>query len=351
MKKVLVGMSGGVDSSVCAYLLKKQGYEVIGLTLKLYTNASKCCNLDDIHDAKMVASRLEIPHYVMDIQEIFKDKVIQYFIDSYLAGKTPNPCPFCNDQVKLRMMISKADELGIDFIASGHYAKIVSTSSGFRLQKAKDSRKSQEYFLALVSEKILSRLLLPLSEYNKSEIRQIAQNAGLCNVSEKKDSQEVCFIPNGNYFEFIQDYTGKKASLGEIWTSDGKMVGTHQGFYKYTIGQRRGIGVGIGKPQYVVDIDSENNRVIIGDKELVYKNKMTIRLDRIFENIKDYHPLSVKIRYKSKEQECRIISQDHDNVQIEAIDSFHAVTPGQLAVFYDKQGTVLASGEILSAEN
>jgi tRNA-specific 2-thiouridylase len=348
-QKVLVGMSGGVDSSVAVFLLKEMGYEPVGITLKLYSENSRCCNLDDVQDAKLVASRMNIPHYVLDIQKEFEEKVIRYFVDSYLEGKTPNPCPFCNDRMKIKVLIEKADELGIPYVATGHYAKIVATPNGKRLSRAKDRKKSQEYFLSLLSPEYLERLILPLSGYNKEEIREIADKNSLEVVSRKKDSQEVCFIPDGNYFDFIQKFESDLPGEGAIVTSGGDEVGTHPGFYKFTIGQRRGIGVGLGKPQYVVELDAENNRVIIGDKEEIRKKRIEISLQRIYDNLHENTVYPVKIRYKSPAQNAKIIEISGKNVILEAEDVFSAPTPGQLSVFYDNQGLVLAAGEIVKS--
>lgn len=347
MPKVLVGMSGGVDSSVTAYLLQKQGYDVVGITLKLYAEASRCCNLDDIDDAKSVAHKLGISHYVADLTGEFKDKVIQYFVDEYQRGNTPNPCPLCNEEIKFAFLLQRARELGIDKIATGHYAKVIETPRGLRLTLAKDTHKSQEYFLALLPDEILKNLLLPLADYKKDEVRKIAQEAGLVQVSHKKDSQEVCFIPEGDYVSFIEKFTGQKAKSGDIVTTEGKKVGIHQGIYRFTIGQRRGICGGLDKPYYVTDIDAAKNKIIIGSQEESSKKTIKVLLKRQFEPFelnKTYH---IKVRYKNEGTDGIIENEENGILNLRAKDFFFAPAPGQLAVFYNEEKQVVLAGEIV----
>lgn len=339
-------MSGGVDSSVSALLLKKQGFYVTGITLRLYEDNSRCCNLKDIYDAQAVAKKIGIPHYLFDVRDLFKKEIVEYFVHSYLSGKTPNPCPLCNNTIKFKMLLSKAKEMGIDFIASGHYAKIVDTNNGKRLTLSKDDKKSQEYFLALLSDEIINHLILPLGDYTKTEVRNIAKEEGL-STSEKKDSQEICFIPDGNYFNFIKKYTDLKLQKGEIVTKEGKTVGYHEGYYKYTIGQRRGIGIGMGKPQYVIEIDPIQNKIFIGNKIDIMQKQIKVKLLKIFDPYQQNLVYKIKIRYKSVFQDCKIINEKKDILTIEATDLFFAPTPGQLAVFYDEILSIVFAGEII----
>ena len=343
MKKVLVGLSGGVDSATTALLLKQAGYQVTGVTFQFHQNEEGFAAA--LSDTKKVASKLGISHYAYDGREEFKKQVLDYFAQSYLSGLTPNPCPRCNLFMKFKVILEEADRQGMDFIATGHYAWIQETPAGFRLFQIPGNPKSQEYFLALLGPEVLNRLLLPLWHYKKEDVRALAQEAGLP-VSSKKDSQEICFIPDDDYVKFIREYKKIEPVPGNLRTVDGKIVGRHQGFFRYTIGQRRGIGVGLGKPQYVIALKPEQNEVIIGDKELVEKKHIEVTLDREWENLKIGRELQVKIRYKSPAEPCRIIERTGNRCLVEANGFFGAPTPGQLAVFYDDSGMVLGAGDI-----
>ena len=270
--RVVAAMSGGVDSSVTAALLKEQGHEVIGIHMKLHDApppsvngpvSKTCCGLDDVLDCRRVADKLSIPFYVMDLRQAFKKSVMKPFSDSYIKGFTPNPCIQCNGVLKFKILLQRAKALGASYLATGHYARI---SNGSTLMKAVDHKKDQSYFLFPITKKALSQTLFPLGGMTKPEVRAHAHRLGLI-TAKKKESQDVCFIPKGDYTEFIESQvpTQERAQTGEFVTEDGKVVGHHQGHWRFTIGQRKGLGIALGRPIYVVDIDSQNNRVVVGD--------------------------------------------------------------------------------------
>lgn len=342
-KTVLLGMSGGLDSSTSVYLLQKMGYKVTGATLVLHDEYKK----NDLEDAKEAAKRFNIEHIIIDKREIFQKEVIDYFIDSYLSGKTPNPCPRCNVMVKFASLYEKAQELGIKNIATGHYALVDQYQSEQRLFQSADLKKSQEYFLSLLPPHILNSLILPLSKYTKDEVREIAKENNLAEWSVRKESQEICFIPSNDYVDFIENKSENLPGEGDIITDDGKTVGKHKGFFKYTIGQRRGIGVGLGKPQYVIGINPTDNKVVIGDKEKARKKEITILLQNEYEIVNENSEYNVKIRYKSRAQRAKITKITDKKLTLEAFDYFDAPSAGQLAVFYDNYSMVLAAGTII----
>ena len=342
-KKVLVGMSGGVDSSTAAFLLKEQGYEVTGVIFRFHESESFFRHWED---AQGVAEKIGILLIQMDFRKEFQEEVINYFIKEYLCGRTPNPCPVCNERMKFKKMALKADELGIKWIATGHYASIIENSGSKRLAKGIHDKKSQEYFLSVIPQPILDRILFPLSGYLKSEVRKIAEKAGLA-VSQKRESQEICFIPGDDYFQFLKEKIPDKIFEGDIVTLEGKKVGRHPGFLKFTLGQRRGIGVGLGKPQYVIGIRPETNQIVVGDKEQILRKKIKIYLRNEFESIEPGKNYRVKIRYKSLSQNSKVLAKDNQILEIEAEEEFSAPTPGQLAVFYNDSDEVLAAGDII----
>ncbi len=277
-KRVLVAMSGGVDSSVAAYLLLEQGYECIGATMRLYDNdlidganvppnAHTCCSLDDVEDARSVAYRLGIPYHVMDFGERFEECVVEKFVDAYENGRTPNPCIDCNRYLKFDALLKKAMQLDCDYIATGHYARIMQDPSGrYSLRRGIDAQKDQSYVLYSLTQEQLAHTLLPLGELDKPEVRRIAEEQGFINA-RKHDSQDICFVPDGNYGSFLERYTGKSLEPGNVLDQQGNVVGTHDGAQKYTIGQRKGLGVAMGYPAYVTDKDMAANTVTIGPKQ------------------------------------------------------------------------------------
>jgi tRNA-specific 2-thiouridylase len=347
-EKVLVAMSGGVDSSVAAYLLQQQGYDVIGATIKTWAKdecrdekAKGCCSLRDVQDARRVAATLDIPYYVLDLSVDFKEKVIHQFIESYLAAQTPNPCIQCNIHIKFGIFLKKAEELGCSHIATGHYARRVwdDDEKCWLIQEGRDLGKDQSYVLFGLDQKKLSKTLLPVGDYEKKEIRQIAEKLGMI-VHDKPDSQEICFIPT-HYSEFIQGQGIDLPGKGELFNLKGEMIGEHEGYHHYTIGQRKGIGVSDETPNYVVDIDRRLNRVIVGKKDDVKTTKLTIRSMNWLKKPKigDYY---VKIRSRHLKQKARLTRFSQTEAHAEFYAPEDAITPGQAAVFYE--GDTIAGG-------
>lgn len=334
MKRVLIGMSGGVDSSVAAYLLKKEGYEVIGLTMSLFPSN----NETSIEDAKIVCSKLNIKHYVFDFSKEFNNKVIKNFIKCYQNAQTPNPCIECNKYLKFGLMWQKAQELNCDYIATGHYAAIKDN----KLCRI-DSPKDQSYFLYKIDKSILPHILFPLNKYiNKDEIRKIAEEQNLC-VYNKKDSQDICFIPHNDYSSFLEQNLDNLPNKGDF-IYHGKVIGQHKGLIYYTIGQRKGLGISYTHPLYVISLNKENNQVILGDEEELYTKIVNITDINILVD-KLPSKAQAKIRYKSKLTSCNIEIIDNNNLRIIFDEPVKSVTPGQSLVLYDND-IVLGGGII-----
>ncbi len=347
-KKVLVAMSGGVDSSVAAYLLKKQGYECIGCTMKLHDNA----NEKDSKDAASVAEKLEIPFYVSDYKDVFREKVIKHFVEEYLAGRTPNPCIYCNKNLKFDVLRRKAAELGCEYIATGHYARIESAPDGsLVLRKALDAGKDQSYVLYQLSEEELKHTLFPLGGLSKPEVRHIAEDMGFVNA-ERPESQDICFIPDGDYVSFIERYTGKRFEPGEVVNESGKCIGCHKGAIRYTIGQRKGLGIAAEAPIFVTGKDVKTNTVFVGPESSVFKKTFTaIDVCWVAGAPKTGETVRCKAmtRYRKKEQPADIKVTGEKTITGIFDEPQRAITPGQSVVFYDGDN-VLGGGIIDTVE-
>ncbi len=335
--KVLVGMSGGVDSSVCAALLQNDGYEVVGVTLDLFGDTEKAQG-----DAKSVCDTLGIQHAVFDLQNEFKRFVIDDFINEYIAGRTPNPCLVCNREIKFGEMLKIADTLGCQKIATGHYAKIIEKDGRFLLCRAEDKAKDQSYVLYCLNQEQLSRTVLPLSCHSKDDVRKTAEEYSLVNA-DKKDSQDICFVPDGDYAAFIERTANFVSEVGNYLDINGKVLGQHKGVIRYTIGQRKGLGIALGKPAFVIDKNPVTNEVIIGDEEhLFYKKVYVEDLNFIpFDELKNEMKVECKLRYRHTEQPA-VIKPYKNGVLVEFNDPQRAPSPGQAAVFYD--GDIVVGG-------
>ncbi len=348
-KKVMLGMSGGVDSSVAAYLLLEQGYEVIGVTLQVWSDKTKdssngdttCCSLFAVNDARRVADKLGIAYYVLNFKDDFKTYVIDYFNNEYLLGRTPNPCIACNKHIKFKILLDKAKALGMDYIATGHYAKVEVLQNKYILKKGLDEKKDQTYVLYNLTQDQLSKVLMPLGEYRKDEIREIAKNLGLL-VADKKDSQEICFVEDKTYAKFILENTDADIKEGDFVDTNGRKLGTHKGIIHYTKGQRKGLGIAFGKPKYVIGINSNENKVILGDYEELFSDTFYAKnVNFISINLVD-KPIRVKakIRYKAPEVDAIIFPYDDEKIKVVFDTPQRAITPGQAVVFYDQDRVV-----------
>lgn len=333
MEKVLIGMSGGVDSSVAASVLMEQGFDVSGVTLKL-------CPDDDgtnSRDAYTVCENLNIKHFEFDLKKHFEEFVISDFINNYINGKTPNPCIECNKHIKFGKMIDLAEENGFDKIATGHYARIERNEDGrYLLLKAKDSSKDQSYVLYNLTQYQLSKTLFPLGNFTKSQIREMAGNRGFINAN-RPDSQDICFVPDGDYASFIENNIGYKAQKGSYVDINGNYLGEHNGVIRYTLGQRKGLGIALGKPAFVIDKNSETNVVVLGDEEHLFKKCVEVKNVNFipFERLEEKMRVSAKLRYRHTEQPAFIIPNGKDSVIIEFDEPQRAPSSGQAAVFYD----------------
>ncbi len=350
MKKfAAVAMSGGVDSSVAAALLKEQGYEVVGLTM-CFNLAEKdgkrpsCCGLTGIEDARRVCQKLGIRHYVINLDKDFSRDVIQDFYQEYLNGRTPNPCVRCNQFIKFGILLKKALGLGAKFLATGHYARIVKSKPGYLLKKAKDLKKDQSYFLYRLNQEQLKHIIFPLGNFTKSKVREMARGLGL-NVAEKQDSQEICFLPDGKHGDLIKAKGLSRVGTGELVDKEGNILGQHQGIAFYTIGQRHGLGVAKGYPLYVTRINAKANRITVGKRQEAYKSGCIIRAGHFLgEPFKKKVEIKVRIRYNHKEMPATVYP-DKKVFRVIFKQPQFAITPGQSAVFYDKD-TVLGGGII-----
>ena len=339
--RVVVAMSGGVDSSVVAGLMKEEGYDVTGITLKLYDDAKsskegrQCCAGQDILDAKRVSEKLNINHKILFYQKKFKSEVVDSFIDSYAAGETPIPCVQCNQTVKFRDLFKYAKDLNADALITGHYVSRIQKNGHANMYRAKDQNRDQSYFLFGTSQEQLDYLRFPLGEIDKSETRSIAQKLKL-NVADKPDSQDICFVPNGDYSSVIRKFRPESFKPGKILDISGKQIGEHEGIINYTIGQRKGIKISNDKPLYVVNINADNNTIIVGAKEFLEIKEIKLRDLNLLGNEKDFENLiNIKVRSTGKLLKAKIVISD-SNAKVQILDSETGISPGQACVFYSK---------------
>ncbi|MET0195111.1 MAG: tRNA 2-thiouridine(34) synthase MnmA [Hyphomicrobiaceae bacterium] len=344
-RRIVVAMSGGVDSSVAAALLQRQGHEVIGVTLQLYDHGEaverkgSCCAGQDIHDARRVADRLGIPHYVLDYEQRFKATVMQSFADSYAAGETPIPCVTCNQQIKFSELLATARELGADLLATGHYIELRRGPSGPELYRARDADRDQSYFLFATTPAQLATLLFPLGAYAKAEIRGLAHDLGLP-VADKPDSQDICFVPKGHYTNVIERLKPTAVEAGDIVHEDGRVLGRHQGIVHFTIGQRKGLGIAGGAPLYVLRLDAANRRVVVGPRESLFAHWIMLRgVNWLGEAPIPSEGLDVAVRIRSSAPpQPATLFQCEDNVKVLLRDGDYGIAAGQACVFYADAG-------------
>jgi len=353
-KRIVVAMSGGVDSTTVAAILKQEGHEVIGITMQLldYKDAEGgCCSLDHVIDARRVAQELDIPHYVVNFIDSFKELVLKDYVVKYESGKTPIPCVLCNQYVKFDLLLKRALELGADYLATGHYAKIINGDGAYSLNKADDENKDQTYFLYTLKQKELGKLMFPLGSLKKDEVRELARSLNI-KLAEKPDSTGVCFVPSDNYRDYLISQSAFTEKQGDIVNVEGEVLGKHRGIYSFTIGQRRGLGIATGKPMYVVGIEPKENRLIVGEEDKIYSNKLLAENiswvqtnNQIELNSEEPFEVKAKIRNRHREDDAIVTMKSDTQAEIEFINPQRAITPGQAVVLY-QDNKVLGGGWI-----
>jgi len=363
---IAVAMSGGVDSSTVAAMLRAEGYNIVGLTMQLWnqrrlagregmpeTVTGRCCSLDDVYDARRVAETIGIPYYVVNHEDRFERDVVRPFVQEYLSGRTPIPCSLCNNHLKFDQLLTVAQQIGADAVATGHYARVEYDDARGRwlLKRPTDHAKDQTYFLFGLTQDQLSKTLFPLGGMTKPEVRELARKHGLA-LAEKPDSQEICFVPGGDYKNFIDAYLVDEGealpdTAGELVTTDGRVIGEHSGIHNFTVGQRKGLGVATGSPLYVLQIKGDTREVVVGDAENLYSR--TLRAKRInlisVDDLQEPMPVSVKIRHRHEPAAAQIERSGTDEILVTFAEPQRAITPGQAAVFYDRD-TVVGGGWI-----
>jgi tRNA-specific 2-thiouridylase len=346
--RILVAMSGGVDSSVAAMMLHEEGYEVIGITMKTWDYASSgaskketgCCSLDSINDARELAVRFGFPHYILDIRNEFGDYIIDNFVDEYMAGRTPNPCVLCNTHIKWEALLKRADKLDCEFIATGHYARVRNESQRYIISRGLDHNKDQSYVLWGLKQDSLARTRFPLGGFRKSEIRKMAAESGFVDLAGKSESYEICFVPDNDYRAFLKhrvDSLEEKLSGGLFVNREGKVLGKHQGYPFYTVGQRKGLDIALGTPMYVLEIQPETNTVVLGEKDELVKRSMGVRGVNLVKwpELTDDMQVLTKIRYKHEGSRSIISMNPAGDIDVDFLEEVSGIAPGQSAVFYD----------------